>query len=162
MILPMRPARQPHHNRAIAAIALFKFVKSALLVAAAVAAWRLMNPDINAALRTWAAALPLGLPERLARHGLAYISGIPAHRWRELGFVSLAFAAVLATEGIGLWHEKVWAEYLTVATTAAALPFELIEVVDRFTPARVGVLTANAAVVAYLLVRARRRHQARR
>ncbi len=58
---------------------------------------------------------------------------------------------VESTEAVGLWHEKRWAEYLTVVATAGFLPFEILELVDRVTVLRVGALVINLAVLVYLL-----------
>jgi uncharacterized membrane protein (DUF2068 family) len=54
-------------------------------------------------------------------------------------------------EGIGLYLEKVWAEYLTLIITASFLPFELHEIMRRFTMPRVSLLVVNILVFLYLL-----------
>jgi len=139
------------HNPALATIAIYKFVKAALSVLSAVAAWRLMNPRVEAAMHTWAQSLPVGFSEHILREALAQISGIPAFRWRQLGLVSLAYASIFTLEGVGLWRERRWAEYLTIVTSSLLLPFEFIAVMHRATLIRTGVLIANAAIVAYLV-----------
>lgn len=65
------------------------------------------------------------------------------------------YAALEATEGIGLAMRRRWAEYLTVLATGVLIPFELTEVVARPTIFRVGALLLNAAVVVYLAYRKR-------
>lgn len=147
------------HNPALAAISIYKFVKAALSVLSAVVAWRLTNPHVTAAMHAWADTLPIGFSERLVREALAQVSGIPAFRWRQLGLVSLAYAAVFTLEGVGLWLERQWAEYLTIVTSSLLLPFEFIAVLHRATLLRSGVLLANAAIVAYLVVWTRRRRK---
>jgi len=141
-----------HHNPGLATIAIYKFTKAALSILSAVAAWRLMNPHVEAAMHTWAESLPVGFSEHILREALAQISGIPAFRWRQLGLVSLAYASVFTVEGVGLWRERRWAEYLTIVTSSLLLPFECIAVLHHATPVRAGVLIANAAIVAYLIV----------
>jgi uncharacterized membrane protein (DUF2068 family) len=54
-------------------------------------------------------------------------------------------------EGIGLYLEKIWAEYLTLAVTASFLPWEIFEIVRRVTAIRVSLLAANLLVFFYLL-----------
>jgi uncharacterized membrane protein (DUF2068 family) len=145
------------HNPALATIAIYKFVKAALSILSAVLAWRLMNPHVETALRAWAESLPVGFSEHLVRELLAQVSGIPVFRWRQLGLVSLVYASVFTVEGIGLWRERRWAEYLTIVTSSLLLPFEFIAVMHRATLVRMAVLIANAAIVAYLVVWTRRR-----
>jgi uncharacterized membrane protein (DUF2068 family) len=65
-----------------------------------------------------------------------------------MGFI---YAALDLTEGIGLYFEKAWAEYLTLAITASFLPWEVFEIFRRLTLIRVGLLAANALVLFYLL-----------
>jgi uncharacterized membrane protein (DUF2068 family) len=54
-------------------------------------------------------------------------------------------------EGIGLYLEKAWGEYLTLVITASFLPWEVIKVVHRVTWIRSGLLVANVLVFLYLL-----------
>lgn len=145
------PSERPH-NPALAAIAVYKFVKAALSVLSAIVAWRLMNPHVEAAMHDWAQSLPVGFSEHLLHEALAQVSGVPAFRWRQLGLVSLAYASVFTLEGVGLWRERHWAEYLTIVTSSLLLPFEFIAVVHHVTVVRTGVLLANAVIVAYLIV----------
>jgi uncharacterized membrane protein (DUF2068 family) len=142
---------QPH-NPALAAIAIYKFAKATLSVLSAVLAWRLMDPHLEAALHTWAESLPEGFSERLIRDALAQVSGVAPFRWKELGIVSLGYAAVFSAEGYGLWRERRWAQYMTIVTSALLLPFEFLAVMHRMTLVRIGVLLANAVIVAYLIV----------
>jgi uncharacterized membrane protein (DUF2068 family) len=143
---------EPPHNPALATIAIYKFVKATLSVLSALIAWRLMNPHVEAEMRRWAGSLPVGFSEHLLREALAQVSGVPAFRWRQLGIVSLAYASVFTVEGVGLWRERRWAEYLTIVTSSLLLPFEFIAVLHRATLVRTGVLLANALIVAYLIV----------
>jgi uncharacterized membrane protein (DUF2068 family) len=146
------PLSEHPHNPALATIAIYKFVKATLSLLSAILAWRLMNPHVEAALRSWAESLPIGFSEHLVREALAQLSGIPAFRWRQLGLVSLVYASVFTVEGVGLWRERRWAEYLTIVTSSLLLPFEFIAVLHHLTLIRTGVLLANAVIVAYLIV----------
>ena len=60
----------------------------------------------------------------------------------KLGFI---YAVLDLTEGIGLYLEKTWAEYLTLIITASFLPWEILEIFRRVTVIRVGLLVVNAA-----------------
>jgi uncharacterized membrane protein (DUF2068 family) len=146
------PTSERPHNPALATIAVYKFVKAALSVLSAIVAWRLMNPHVEAAMHEWAQSLPVGFSEHLLHEALAQVSGVPAFRWRQLGLVSLVYASVFTLEGVGLWRERRWAEYLTIVTSSLLLPFEFIAVLHHVTVVRTGVLLANAVIVAYLIV----------
>jgi uncharacterized membrane protein (DUF2068 family) len=75
----------------------------------------------------------------------------PTHL-RILGFVLLAFAALEATEMVGLWLNKRWAEYLTFIATTALVPFEVYELTNSVSAFKLIALVINLAVVIYLLL----------
>ena len=70
---------------------------------------------------------------------------------KRIGEVVFIYAALDLIEGVGLYLEKAWAEYLTLAITASFLPWEIFEVLRKVTWIRSGLLTVNALVVFYLL-----------
>jgi uncharacterized membrane protein (DUF2068 family) len=72
-----------------------------------------------------------------------------------LMFTALAYFVVELIEAIGLWHEKRWAEYLTVIATAGLMPFEILELSRKVTVIRVGALVVNLAIVVWLVWRKR-------
>jgi uncharacterized membrane protein (DUF2068 family) len=72
-----------------------------------------------------------------------------------LALSAIAYAALEATEGIGLAMRRRWAEYLTVIATGILIPYEAYEVVRHPTLFKVGALALNLAVVGYLSYRKR-------
>ena len=68
---------------------------------------------------------------------------------------AIAYAALEATEGIGLAMRRRWAEYLTVIATGILIPYEAYEVITHPTLFKVGALLLNLAVVGYLAYRKR-------
>ena len=70
---------------------------------------------------------------------------------RRIGFVAYCYATVTLVEGIGLYLEKAWGEFLTLAITASFLPWEIFEIFRRITWFRAGLLTINILVFVYLL-----------
>ena len=72
------------------------------------------------------------------------------HVW-VLALIALAYAALEAVESVFLWRGKRWAEYLTVVATAAFLPLEVYEIVEKVSALKVGALLVNLAIVAYLI-----------
>ena len=68
---------------------------------------------------------------------------------------ALAYCTLELVEAIGLWHERRWAEYLTVVATAGLLPLEILELAKRVTAIRIGALVINVAIVVWLVYRKR-------
>jgi uncharacterized membrane protein (DUF2068 family) len=65
--------------------------------------------------------------------------------------MAFSYAGLSMAEGIGLYLEKAWGEYLTLIITASFLPWEIFEVFHRLTLVRVGLLGVNLLVFVYLL-----------
>jgi uncharacterized membrane protein (DUF2068 family) len=70
---------------------------------------------------------------------------------RRIGVALFAYAALGMAEGIGLYLEKVWAEYFTLVITASFLPWEIWEIFRKVTPVRSALLLVNILVFFYLL-----------
>jgi uncharacterized membrane protein (DUF2068 family) len=64
-------------------------------------------------------------------------------------------------EGFALRAGRWWAPWLVVIATGALLPWEVIAAVRKPGWLRIGILTVNVAVVAYLLVVVGRAHRSR-
>lgn len=154
-----RPAPKPRFD-VLRTIAVYKLIKVLLLLALAYGEVRLSDASLAAKLVTWASARPLGLEHDVATRFLEWFSGLNAPRLHALRIVTLAYAAVFATEGIGLWMQKGWAEWLTVIVTASLIPLEVWELMFRPNIGKAMVLVANTAIVIYLAwhVRSRTKH----
>ena len=72
-----------------------------------------------------------------------------------LAFSAIMYAALEATEGVGLAMRRRWAEYLTVIATGILIPYEAYEVILHPTLFKAGALLLNLAVVGYLAYRKR-------
>jgi uncharacterized membrane protein (DUF2068 family) len=159
MITVARPAPKPRFD-VLRTIAIYKLVKVLLLLALAYGEVRLSDASLAAKLVTWASARPLGLEHDVATRFLEWFSGLNASRVHALRIVTLSYAAVFATEGIGLWMQKRWAEWLTVIVTASLIPLEVWELIFRPNVGKAAVLVANTAIVIYLAwhVRSKTKH----
>ena len=86
----------------------------------------------------------------LVRH-LDDVGGWNLETVRLLLVLAVGYAVLEGIEAWGLWHERRWAEYLTVVATAGLLPLELHELSERVTVVRVVVLVINLAVLVWLV-----------
>ena len=144
------PARAPRID-VLRTIALYKLVKVLLLLALAYGEVRLSDASLIAKLVTWASARPLGLEHKVVTWLLEWFSGLSAPRVHALRMVTLAYAGMFSVEGIGLWMQKRWAEWLTVIITASLIPLEFWELFHNPNFGKAGVLIANLAIVGYLV-----------
>jgi len=141
------------------AIALFKFCQAWLLGGTALATLNLLRPSVAQAVREWAHRIPLGDDQRLIQRLLGWVSGLQPQRIAALGLGALAYAMLFTVEGVGLWRQRRWAEWLTVVATASLVPLELWELARHPAISRLLLVTINLAIVWYL-VRALARRKA--
>ena len=140
-----------HSHRALFWIAVFKLVKCVLLLTAAAGALRLLRPGAQDGFVEHLMHLPLAQGFRPVDHLIHWLGGLSRHSLELGAGLACAYAALYATEGVGLWLQKRWAEYLTFIATTLLLPVEIYELSRRFSVLKVITLIINLAVVAYLL-----------
>jgi uncharacterized membrane protein (DUF2068 family) len=146
----LSPAHQ-QHNKWLILIAAFKLGQALLFVAIGVGALQLLHKDVGDLLARLADHLRFNPESKFINFILDKASLLDDRILRRIGAVVFVYAGLDLIEGIGLYLEKVWAEYLTLAITASFLPLELFEVFRRITPVRVGLLVVNTLVLFYLL-----------
>ena len=141
----------PRRNKGLILIAAYKIGQALLFIALGVGALRLLHKDIQDELTQLIDHLRFNPESKLINFILVQASIIDDHMLRRVSAVLFAYAGLGLIEGIGLYLEKVWAEYLTLLITASFLPFKIFEVIRRLTWIRASLLLLNVLVFFYLL-----------
>lgn len=144
------PVEKPRHN-GLLAIALFKLAKAAFCIAVGLGALHLIHADVGDVVLKTTNFLhldPDGRTVDLIQEKADLLSG---HKLRQFSMLTFGYAALSMIEGIGLYKQKTWAEYLTLILTIGALPWDVTELVRHQTPVRASVVVINLLVLAYLL-----------
>lgn len=142
-------------DRVLLLIALARWAKAAVLIAAGLLAFHLLRPGAADEVREWIIALPFTTEQRVGQRALRWLIGAGPRRVQLLGVSAFAYAALFAVEGTGLWLQKRWAEFFSIVATSSLLPLEIYEIVKHVTILRIAVLVSNVAIVAYLVWRVR-------
>ena len=142
--------------RTLLAIAIFKLVKGALLVAVGIGALKLLHRDVAETVMRWVDILRVDPDNRFLHGLLTRILSVSPAQLKAASIGTFIYAGLLLTEGIGLLLRKRWAEYFTIITTGALIPLEVYELIHRASATKVAVLIVNVAIVAYLVVHVRR------
>jgi uncharacterized membrane protein (DUF2068 family) len=143
------------HDRLLRLIALFKFLKAAMLIALGVGVFRLLHKDVGVIAEHWVEALRLDSGNRFVDAALAKASNLRPEQIKKLGLGSFLYAGLFLAEGTGLWLEKRWGEWLTVIITGSLVPVEIYEIYRHPSAVKVAVLAINIAIVGYLIYRIR-------
>jgi hypothetical protein len=144
-------------DRIVTLIAFFKVVKGLLLVAGGLAALELIHPGSTNRVWSWIAQLPSETERRLLARGMKLVTKSGPGRLQIAALAAFAYAALFFVEGVGLFLQKRWAEWLTIVATASLIPIEIYELLHRVTAMKIAVLAINIAVVIYLITKVRRR-----
>jgi uncharacterized membrane protein (DUF2068 family) len=153
-----QPAHEPAILRAtrrvryLKLIALFKIAKGALLLVLGVSLLFL-----NARTR-WMDVLSNWIADEiLLKHSkpVAYLlhklqAALAGGTLRATGFLALFFSAVFLTEGIGVYMQQRWAEFLMIFATATLIPIEIRHLWHRPGLVSVLILLANCFIVWFL------------
>jgi uncharacterized membrane protein (DUF2068 family) len=147
-----------------------------------IAVWKLFRGTVLLVVSLWALAAlhdndPSGTHHPFVQWCIHHLHAAGNHRFihrflvahgvmRErnlqlLCIVAGLYSLKLFVEGIGLWFEKLWAQYLTIIFTSALLPVAIYELTRHITVPRIAALEVNLLVVAYLGYRLRQRHKSK-
>ena len=150
-----RAQKSESRDGLIKIIAVFKLVKTLLLVAVGLGSLRLLDLGAAETADRWASALAWRLGPRAASAVRDGVSGLTDSRLRLIGIVAILYAGLFGVEGVGLWMGKRWAEYLTIIATSSFVPFEVYELIRHASWQRGATLGINLLVVGYLVWKVR-------
>jgi uncharacterized membrane protein (DUF2068 family) len=143
--------RKPRHNRWLMLIAAFKLGQALLFIAVGFSVLRLIHHDLPDLVLRWARHMHFSPESHFVDFILDRVSIVDDSLLRRFGVGLFAYAAVGTVEGIGLYLEKTWAEYMTFLITASFLPWEVFEIFKRVTLIHSSLLVVNFLVFLYLL-----------
>lgn len=139
------------HDRWLIIIGTFKILEGLLFVLLGLGVLRLLHRDISDLLLRTAMALRIDPESHFINILLDEVQLLTPHKMRLISAGIFLKAGLDFVEGFGLAFEKAWAEWLTIALTASFLPWEVFELVHRFTWVKVAVALINVLVLIYLI-----------
>ena len=144
--------RARDHRRGLKAVAVLEAVKGLLALLAGFGFFEIIRHNVD--LGDVALDLLYFLhvdPDRMIAHALLHA----AERMSDTSVATVLtivvlYATLRFAEGYGLWRQRVWAEWLAIASGAAYLPFELYKLIRHPTLFHWAVLLINIGVVVYI------------
>lgn len=134
-------------------IAIEKTVKAIVLIVVAFKLLSLVNQDVHAWASDFVTRHGIDVGNRFVHSALEKLVGVSNDQIITWSVIAFLYSALLLIEGLGLWFQKRWAEYLTAIGTALLIPLEMYEIYERFTWVRMAVLVINIFIVWYLATR---------
>jgi uncharacterized membrane protein (DUF2068 family) len=159
------PKVAPWEDLVLRLIAIYKFLKAGLAVAIGLTLLHLIHSDVNKFLHDYVATplhIDLDNPvdpddaeNKFLRSLVEWAAGLSHHALRTSAYFAFFCAAVFATEGVGLYLKKHWAEYLVIVVTGVPLPFEIYMLFHQVYWWKVLLMVGNLLIIGYLIHRLR-------
>lgn len=154
----MTKAGDPPRSRTIIrVIAAERFVRGIVLIAAGVYLATHTHNDLGRLADHAARTIELDPRRPFIHRIILKLHGLHAGALLITGLAAIGYGLLETVEGVGLWLDELWAEYLTVIATSLLIPVELYEVARHPSLFKAGGIAVNVAIVAYLAYRLRRR-----
>jgi len=132
-------------------IAIFKLVKAFLFFSAGVGLLHFLNKDVESRLHHLMNSLHVDSDNHIPKWCLKQAGLLTKDKLATLSAIAFFYSALFATEGIGLYLRKRWAEYFVIIVTSSLLPLEGYEIWHRVTWAKILLTTGNLMILGYLI-----------
>ena len=144
-------------------IGTYKILKGVLSIIAGLLVLHVMHRGLPEFADRWMERLNIEPQSALGQIILHRIVGIKRASLGWLAIGLFAYTPLTCIEGVGLLLRKVWAEWITLFSTAGLIPWEIHEIIRKPTGLRILLLVLNVMVLIYLIVRLHRdRHRRKR
>jgi uncharacterized membrane protein (DUF2068 family) len=138
-------------------IAAERTIRGALLIAAAAYLFGHLHADFGKLADRWMRKLELDPNRHFLRRIVEHLHNVTANEVKVFAAAALGYGVLELVEGVGLWLDKLWAEYLTVIATSLLVPLEVYELVRKPGPIKAAGIVVNVLIVLYLVRRLGRR-----
>lgn len=148
---------EPH--KGLRAVAIFEAFKGILVLAVGVGLFNLMPTDLGAIGESIITFLHLNPAHHYPHVFLMAVADVTDNNILWLAIGATIYSLLRLTEAFGLWHERVWAEWLAIISCGIFLPVEFLELARGFSNIKAMITLFNIALVFYLLkTRYREKH----
>ncbi|MDR0481416.1 MAG: DUF2127 domain-containing protein [Gallionellaceae bacterium] len=145
----------PHPSRSIRAVALFEAGKGLLALLSGCGALSLLHHDTGLLAGQLVGHLHLDAAKHYPSIFIDAASRLTDARLWKLAALSAVYTIVRWAEAYGLWNNRRWAEWLAAVSGGIYMPFEIYELLHRFSWLAIAALAANVLIV-WLMVNALR------
>jgi len=143
-------------------IAIERAVRGVLLLAVGIYLLFHLSTDFGQFAERIMRSIDIDPRRRFLHRIVTRLHRLRARELRIVGLAALGYGGLELVEGVGLWLDQLWAEYLTVIATSLLIPFELYELAVHPTLWKAGGILVNVLIVSYLAWGLRRRVTAAR
>jgi uncharacterized membrane protein (DUF2068 family) len=138
-------------------IAVERAIRGAVLIAAGIYLFGHLKSDFGKIADRWMRKLELDPNRHFLHRIVERLHNVTSNEVKIFAVLALGYGVLEFVEGVGLWLDKLWAEYLTVIATSLLVPFEVYELVGKPSLVKAVGIAVNILIVLYLARRLHRR-----
>ena len=139
-----------HLSKGIRTVAIVVGIKGLLGILCALLVLSVSHKDLSAVVDETLAFVHLNPDGTLAKWVASAMEGVMSHPHLVM-FMGFTYGAFKFIEGVGLWFEKRWAEWLVlVSTSILFIPLEIMELSKKVTPGRIGTLILSLGIIGFM------------
>jgi uncharacterized membrane protein (DUF2068 family) len=153
-VTPAARRRRPVLLRLIAAE---RAIRGVLLIAAGAYLFGHLHDDLGRLADRWMRRIELDPNGHFLRRIVERLHHVTTNEVKIFAFAAVSYGVLELVEGVGLWLDKLWAEYLTVIATSLLIPLEVYELVRKPSMWKAIGIAVNVLIVIYLARRLHRR-----
>ncbi|MFC4277303.1 DUF2127 domain-containing protein [Achromobacter aloeverae] len=154
---PPQPKEVTIRQRAQRTIALFEALKGVAALGASIGLLSLLHHDLRKMVVDLIGHFGLDPGGRYPRTLLHYADVLQDTSVRVLVSLAVAYVALRLVEAYGLWHDRIWGEWLGALSGAIYIPFEVRHLLHAPSAFAALVVAANALIVIFLAAQLWRR-----
>lgn len=140
----------PRSRLVLRLIATERLIRGGLLVGAGVYLLFHLGSDFGRRAERVMRAIGLDPRGHFLHRLVKYLHGLHAHELKIAAALAIAYGTLELVEGVGLWLDQLWAEYLVVIATSLVIPFEVYELARNPSLWKAGGIVVNVLIVLYL------------
>jgi uncharacterized membrane protein (DUF2068 family) len=140
----------PRSRLVLRLIATERLIRGLFLVGAGVYLLVHLGSDFGRIAERIMQAVELDPRRHFLHRFVQYLHGLHAHEVRIAALLAIGYGTLELVEGVGLWLDQLWAEYLVVIATSLLIPFEVYEFARHPSLWKAGGILVNILIVVYL------------
>ena len=152
---PGRGRRERRELGVVRLVAAYKIVKAVVMLVVGSLVMGLVHHNAAETVAHWLRRLSLDPSHLIVRRALNHLAHVNDAKLRWTGLTAFAYMTLYIVEGVGLWRDRRWAEWLTVVAGLLLVPFEVYELIHRPRGSLALVLIGNLLIVAFMYHRVR-------
>ena len=110
-------------------MAAYKIVKAVVMLVIGSLIMGLVHHNAAETVAHWLRRLNLDPSHLIVRRALNHLAHVNDAKLRWTGITAFAYMVLYLVEGVGLWKDRRWAEWLTVVAGLLLVPFEAYELI---------------------------------